>query len=219
MHIELPKKYIFIYNGKLLERIRRKYKPKTIKWFGSGDTIYWWKDIGIVKVQGLGSPNACITLEELIAVGGKKFINIGTAGGLQNEGFFLCEKAIRDEGTSYHYIPHGHFSFTDPTLTKKLGKCMNEAGLTYEKGITWTVDAPYRETKAEVALYKKQKISTVEMEASALFAVAKVRKVKIASAFVVSDVLGKKWVPKFGHVNVKRGLDKLFEAALYALSD
>ncbi len=56
------------------------------------------------------------------------------------------------------------------------------------------------------------------MEASALFAVASVRKVKIASAFVVSDILGEKWVPKFEHINVKKGLDTLFEAAVACLS-
>ena len=57
------------------------------------------------------------------------------------------------------------------------------------------------------------------MEAAALFAVAKVRKAKIASAFVVSDILGEKWDPRFEHINTKKGLDKLFEAAIDCFSN
>ena len=86
---------------------------------------------------------------------------------------------------------------------------LKKKGLQFFRGVTWTIDAPYRETKAELQHYKKLGISTVEMEASAMFAVAKYRKVKIASAFVVSDILGTKWVPKFHKLDVKRTLNKL----------
>ena len=167
---------------------------------------------------GIGSPNAATVFEELIALGGKKFLNIGTAGGLHHEGIFLCNKALRDEGTSYHYIPHGKFTHPDKKLTEKLGKAIENKGLEYFEGTTWTIDAPYRETKAEIEHYAKKGISTVEMEASALFAVAKCRKVKIASAFVVSDVLGKKWKPKFNHHKIKKSLNLLFDAAINCLS-
>jgi uridine phosphorylase len=169
-------------------------------------------------MSGIGSPNAVTVIEELIALGGKFFINRGYAGGLQNEGVFLCQKALRDEGTSYHYIKDGQYIYPDKKLTKKLEKSLKKQNLNYKKGITWTIDAPYRETKAEITHYKKQGISTVEMEASALFAVAKYRKVKIASAFVVSDTLGEKWEPKFHHRKVKESLNKLFDAAVDCLT-
>jgi len=57
------------------------------------------------------------------------------------------------------------------------------------------------------------------MEASALFTVAKYRKVKMASAFVVSDVLGEKWDPKFHKMDVKRSLNKLIDAAITCLTN
>ena len=212
----LPKKYILTYQDKVKNYFVRKYKPKKFKLY-SLLTIYKYKDIGFVKMTGIGAPNAATILEELIALGGKEFINAGTAGGLHSEGIFLCEKALRDEGTSYHYLPHGDFVFPDKKLTEKLGNCLSKNDLEFFKGATWTIDAPYRETKAEVEKYSKQGIKTVEMEASALFAVAHYRKVKIASAFVVSDLLGKKWLPKFHRFDVRKAQNKLIDTAIECL--
>jgi purine-nucleoside phosphorylase len=102
-------------------------------------------------------------------------------------------------------------------LTNKLGKAIKNIGLNYETSTSWTIDAPYRETKAEIKKYKKQGIATVEMEASALFAVAKLRKVKLASAFVVSDILGEKWEPQFHTMNLKKTLHKLIDSGVACL--
>ncbi|MDP3882123.1 MAG: nucleoside phosphorylase [Nanoarchaeota archaeon] len=211
-----PKKYIITYQSRALNYFRRKYKPKKHKFY-SLLNVYVHKDIGFVRMTGIGAPNAATVIEELIALGGKTFINVGTAGGLNHEGVFLCDKAIRDEGTSYHYLPHGEEVFPDNKLTEKLGKCIRKQGLEYFKGTTWTIDAPYRETRVEVEHYVKQGVATVEMEASALFAVAKVRKAKIASAFVVSDLLGKKWLPQFHRFNIKKAQNKLIDAAVNCL--
>ncbi|MBM3206855.1 MAG: purine-nucleoside phosphorylase [Candidatus Staskawiczbacteria bacterium] len=215
---KFPKKYILTYQEKVKNYFIRKYKPKKITIYRLL-TIYSYKNIGFVKMTVIGSPNAVTVLEELIALGGKEFLNIGTAGGLYNEGIFLCEKAIRDEGTSHHYMPHGDFAYPDKELTEKLGKAIQNNNLDFKRGTTWTIDAPYRETKAEVAKYTKEGVATVEMEASALFTVAKYRKVKIASAFVVSDVLGDKWSPKFHKFDVRRAQNKLIDSALVCFSE
>lgn len=172
----------------------------------------------MVHLNGIGSPHAATVMEELIALGGKKFINIGSAGGLKSFGTFLCEKSIRDEGTSHHYIPKGKFAYPSNSLTKRLEKSLLKNNISFQKGTSWTIDAPYRETIAEIKKYKEEGVSTVEMESSALFAVAEVRKVKVASAFVVSDVLGeKKWEPKFDTRQVNQSLYNLFDAALDCL--
>jgi len=212
----LPKKYILIYSSKALDYFKRKYKPKKIILY-SLLTVYMYKEIGFVRVTGIGSPNATTILEELIALGGKTFVNIGMAGGLHHEGIFLCTKALRDEGTSYHYLPKGNFTYPDERLTENLGKFIEKEGLEFFSGTTWTTDAPYRETKAEVEKYSKRGIVTVEMEASALFAVAQFRKVKIASVFIVSDLLEKKWTPKFDKINVRKTLNKLVDIGVNCL--
>jgi len=216
----LPKKYIFIYDSKLLSRLIRKYdlKPEPVlNRVLAHVRSYSNHGIGLIRMTGIGSPHVVTVFEELIALGGKRFLSLGTAGGLQKEGIFLCERAIRDEGTSSHYEAHEKYSYSDKSLTDKLGKSLDKLGIKFQRATTWTIDAPYRETKAEINQYRKEGVATVEMEASALFAVAKLRKVKIASAFVVSDVLGEKWDPKFHTLNLKQSLNKLVEAGFDCL--
>ena len=213
-----PKKYILIYSSRLLNYFKRKYKPKKIKLY-SLITLYIHKDVGLVYNTGIGAPNAVTILEELIALGGREFLSIGFAGGLKNLGIFICEKALRDEGTSYHYIKEGKYTYPDKELTNKLENKIKEKGLEVERGTTWTIDAPYRETISEIKHYKKQGIKTVEMEASALFAVAKLRKVKIASAFVVSDVLMEdKWNPQFDEKHVREKMNLILDASIECLN-
>jgi uridine phosphorylase len=213
---KFPSKYILTYQGYAKSYFLRKYKPKKFRVNGLL-TIFIHNGIGFVKL-GIGSPAATAVMEELIAAGGKEFISIGTAGGLHKEGVFLCKEALRDEGTSYHYIKSGRYSYPHKTLTKKFGNSICKEGLEYHFGTTWTIDAPYRETKAEIEKYAKKGISTVEMEASALFTLAKYRGVKIASAFSVSDLLIKKWEPNFHKFNVRRTQNRLIDAAVKCLS-
>lgn len=209
-----PTKYLLIYYPYLLNYFKKKYHPKKITIYRL-ITIYQHKNIGVVMLTGIGAPNAAVVMEELIALGGKEFINIGSAGGLNEFGVFLCDRAIRDEGTSHHYLSQEKYVSPDNKLTEKLGLSIKKVGLSLEKGTTWTTDGAYRETKAEITHYKKEGVKTVEMEASALFSVAKVRKVKIASAFVVSDILGeKKWDPQFDSKHVHLKLKKLIDASV-----
>jgi uridine phosphorylase len=200
---DLPEKIIIIYQSSAEQYFRDKYKPKKIELY-SLLNIYEHEDIGLVRMTGIGAPSAVMIFEELIALGGKTFLSIGLAGGLQHEGIFVCDKALRDEGTSYHYIPNSKFVFPDEKLIKKLESHIEKQNLEFFKAPTWTIDAPYRETKSEIEKYAKMGIATVEMESSALFAVARYRKVKIASVFVVSDLLCSKWVPKFHESKVKK---------------
>ena len=213
-----PKKMIITYQASPLAYFKKKYRGKYEE-----INLYKYHEIlriggiGFMNFRGIGAPFAATFMEELIACGVREFINLGTAGGLYSEGVFLCDKAIRDEGTSHHYIHDGKYSYPDKNLTERLGKALGKAGIKYQTGTTWTIDAPYRETKAEIARYKKEGVQTVEMEAAALFAVAKVRGVKIASMFAVSDVLGEKWDPRFHTMNLKRTLNKMLDAAVECL--
>jgi uridine phosphorylase len=189
---KLPKKIIFIYMPSLLNYIKRKYKPKKMR-VNKIVSVYQHKDIGFVRMKGLGSPHAVVVLEELISLGCTTFLNVGTAGGLHKTGVFICNKSLRDEGTSYHYKKHGDYSYPDNVLKEKIKSFFRKKGFEFQEGTSWTIDAIYRETKKEVEKYSKIGICTVEMESSALFSVAKYRNVKLASIFIVRDVLGKKW--------------------------
>lgn len=215
-----PKKMVITYQHSALDYFKRKFKGKYKLFnFSRSTKIYILEKekIGFMKMSGIGAPHATTLLEEFIELGTKEFINIGTAGGLQHEGVFLCEKAIRDEGTSHHYLPNGKYSYPDKFLTNMLGNELGKKEIKFEKSTSWTVDAPYRETKKEIEHYRKEGVSTVEMEASALFAVAKIRKARIASAFVVSDTLLKKWNPNFKGIDVIKTQNKLIDAAIDCL--
>lgn len=214
-HKKFPKKYIITYQSSALNHFKKKYRGKYEKLkFNKNHDILKVGDVGFIKMNGIGSPHAVAFFEELISLGGKEFFNIGTAGGLQHEGIFVCNKAIRDEGTSHHYLSPGKYSYPDKELTKRFMNVLKKNKIFFEVGTTWTIDSPYRETKSEIHKYKHEGVVTVEMEASALFAVAKFRKVKIASAFVVSDILGETWEPKFDHINVKSALNHIIDSVI-----
>ena len=178
--------------------------------------------VGVLGRFGIGAPAAAAALEELAVLGTRTVASIGTAGSLQrslNPGdLVLCEAAIRDEGVSHHYLPPGKLASASPSLTAALGSSLRAAGASYQAGTSWTIDAPYRETVAEARHYQAEGVLCVEMEAAALFAVASVRDVHLASAFVISDSLaGLEWNPQFHGAEVQGGLVTLYEAAVAAL--
>jgi len=79
-------------------------------------------------------------------------------------------KALRDEGTSYHYLPAGRFSIASPSLMAVVARRMAEAEIPVHRGTSWTTDAPFRETESLIASRRKEGIVSVEMEAAALLA-------------------------------------------------
>jgi uridine phosphorylase len=172
---------------------------------------------------GIGAPAAAVMIEELIAFGVKRFVSVGTAGSLRADlppgSLIVCDSALRDEGSSYHYLPGGAPVYPSEALTKRLAAALTRRGLAFGKGKTWTTDAIYRETAAEVIRYRDEGVMVVEMEAAALFAVARFRGVEIAACFSVSDTLAElQWRPEFHAETTSDGLEDLFAAAIEALS-
>ena len=177
----------------------------------------------VLKVPGFGAPTAVMTLEELAAFGIKKFVNLGTAGGLQqymNIGdIVICDRAIRDEGTSHHYVPAEKYAFPCPELTENLCTASERKGIHYSKGTSWTTDAPYRETIEELHQYCSDGVATVEMEVSALFAVGAYRGVGVSSMFVISDILSEEdWNQGYHSAEKLEGLKNNFEVALEVIA-
>ena len=88
----------------------------------------------------------------------------------------------------------------------------------YHVGTSWTTDAPYRETLAEIRKYQSEGVATVEMEAAALFAVAEYRKVDMGSFFTISDSLAElEWKPEFHGETAKKSLETIFKVAVEVL--
>jgi uridine phosphorylase len=108
-------------------------------------------------------------LEELIALGVRRFVSIGLAGSLCADlgigDVLVCSEAVRDEGVSHHYVPPGRIVRPSAELTGALRQSLDRAGIAFTDGPTWTIDTPYRETVDEVRHYQDDGVLTVEMEA------------------------------------------------------
>lgn len=217
---DFPHKYILIYQSSLSSYIKRHFSKRLkVVAFRASEKIYLIDHIGIVKISGIGAPNTIVVLEELIALGGHTFISVGYAGGLQKHGVYICDKSIRDEGTSHHYLSTTKYSFADKNLTQKISRCLTEDSISYRKASGWTIDAPYRETLEEIGKYRREGVATVDMEASALFAVGKMKGVKVAAIFVVADLLREKWIPISNPGKSEILLRKVFLSVLHCLKD
>ncbi len=221
--IDPPIGVILCYSSKLLNFIINNHSVKKIEHV-FGDFFYVLDEggsqIGICGGFGIGGPMVGILLEELTAFGIKKYISIGTAGSLQNDlklgSIIVCDKAIRDEGVSHHYLQPEKYAYPSQSLTNHLVHEIKELNIDYIKGSSWTIDAPYRETIAEVKHYQKEGILTVEMEAASIFAVAKHLNVEAGAIFTISDYLSEEeWELHF-HLTDEH-LQKLFSIAKNAL--
>ena len=213
----IPRDIIIIYDPGLFKRITARYAPQKTGQPLYGATLYRYKEITIARMKGIGAPHAAAVLEELIACGGKRFFNVSTAGGLAKPGIYLCTKALRDEGTSRHYLKPARYAFPDQELFNTVAEELNKAEVEYSRAPTWTTDAPYRETREEITSYSREGIATVDMETAALFAVAACRRVQCVSMFAVSDLLSGEWEPLFHKTGVKKQLDTIFEIAAVSL--
>jgi len=219
-----PVGVIFCYSKSLMEYVLENHKTTKVEGFYG--EMYLLdetnKKVAIIGKFGIGSPVVATLLEELIAFGVKKFMSIGTAGTLQKNittgSLMVCEKAIRDEGTSHHYLKHSKYAYASKKITNKIKKSLDKFQQKYFIGTSWTVDAPYRETVSEAKQYQKDGVATVEMEASALFAVAQYRNVELGAIFTISDSLAElQWKPKFHLKKAKKGLEILYKVAIDVL--
>ena len=134
--------------------------------------------LGIIGCA-VGAAFAVLVAEELFACGCELLISVTSAGQISRTGeppyFVLVEKALRDEGTSYHYLCPAEFCHIAPELLSMLGDAFLDAPIAVDRGSTWTTDAPFRETASAIAHCRDLGIMAVEMEAAALYAFAEAR--------------------------------------------
>ncbi len=220
----IPEGVIICYDRKLLDFITERHKTKQYAVFDTNLHVLREarSQVAVIGNFGIGAPAASVVLEELIALGAKSFITIGTAGALQRNlkvgDLVVCKRAIRDEGTSYHYLKYSKYTYASKDITREIKSCLDKFKQKYIVGTSWTVDTPFRETTSEVKQYQKEGILTVEMEASALFAVAQYRGVDIGAVFALSDSLSElEWEPRFHVDKIKKSLKVLYMVALDVL--
>jgi uridine phosphorylase len=142
---------------------------------------------------GIGAPLAAGLLEEMIPRGCRKFIACGGCGVLDPQiavgHLIVPTAAVRDEGTSYHYLPPGREVSASPAGVAAIETVLKRHQVEYLLSKTWTTDGLYRETPAKAARRKAEGCLTVEMEAAAFFAVARFRQVTFAQILYGGDAV------------------------------
>ena len=128
----------------------------------------------------VGAAFAVLVAEELFASGCRLLISMTSAGQIvpvrEPPYFVLIDRALRDEGTSYHYLPPADYSEADRRLIRLTAAGLSRLRVAVERGTVWTTDAPFRETAAAVDACRARGILAVEMEAAALYAFARARR-------------------------------------------
>ena len=214
-----PKTMIFCYQPNLFQFAKKKFKGKSIDGF-FGETILLKKtnnQVGIAGNFGIGAPVTAVLAEDFIAWGVQQFIIVGFAGAItpsiKTGDVVVAERAVRDEGTSHHYLPSQKYVNASSALTDKVEKILSDQHISFKMGATWTTDAPYRETAVEVEKYQAEGVLTVEMEAATLFAVTQYFDVQATAVFCVSDSIGNgRWQPATETKPIQKQLDLLLEA-------
>ena len=178
--------------------------------------------VGIMTGFGGGSPMTAELAEEFVAMGVRRMILL-TWGGMLQPGMkpgdiIVADRALRDEGTSYHYLPPEKYICASQSLAGELAASIRSAGHDCSIGTTWTTDAPYRETVEEIRQYQAEGVKTVEMESAGLFTIGQVRGVETAAVIVGMDSLAEfRWQVPDRLDGILRSLEVAYRAALTVL--
>ena len=200
----LPENCVITYLRKELERFVEEHKLPIIGYLNSevfDIPIYEYvteTDRLCITMALCGGPGAAVALEELHAMGCEKFIVCGGAGALTSDSkvgeIIVPVSAVRDEGTSYHYLAPSREIECHKEAARRVVSCLKEMGIPFKTGKTWTTDAIYRETPDLIERRRNEGCITVEMEAAAFFAVSRYYNIPLAQLlYAGDDVSGEEW--------------------------
>ena len=199
-----PKVGVSCFSKKLFDQLVERFHGEQIGLNSNGNgklPIYKINYEGTelaLFMSRVGAPSCIVQYEELFAMGLEKAVVFGTCGvldkNIEDLAIIIPNMAIRDEGTSYHYMKASRDIVVNPKYKDEFTKLLEKHNYSYVIGKTWTTDAPYRETRKKVEDRKKAGCICVEMECSALAAVAKFRKKEVFQFFYAADNLDSaKW--------------------------
>jgi len=203
--IKLPERCVISFFGDAVQALVEEEKCECIgklkmETFELPLYVYCTNTEGKVTIlHGLGSgPYAAGQMEKLISLGCKSFMVCGGCGVLEKGSttgeIFVPTVAVRDEGTSYHYVKASREIEMNANVKDEICSYLIKQGIPYKCVKTWTTDAMYRETKNMVALRRKEGCQVVEMECASYLAVAQYKNVALGQLLYAGDDLsGTQW--------------------------
>jgi uridine phosphorylase len=180
---DIPEICLLDPDGDILRALRRDGRASlSPAWACYHTELYEFDEDGLhfgIIGCAVGAPFAVLLAEELFVSGCRFLISMTSAGQIAEQGdppyFVVIDRALRDEGTSYHYLPPNEFADADGALVDVVMDTLGKTGLAVYRGAAWTTDAPFRETAAAIERARERKILAVEMESAALYAFASAR--------------------------------------------
>ncbi|MGK9250259.1 nucleoside phosphorylase [Paenibacillus humicus] len=194
---KLPSVCVLDFDGDLTDALVQSGKARIVSEWACFHTNMWSLEIdgqqcGIIP-RTIGGPYSVMVAEQLLVSGVKAVIGLTSAGRIGSTlpvpGLVIADRAIRDEGTSLHYLPPGNVVDAPEKITDALEKYCSILDLPVSRGLVWTTDAPYRETAEQTEHYAAMGALAVEMQAASLFAFAEARGAVVGVvAHITNDV-------------------------------
>jgi uridine phosphorylase len=196
--VEVPRICILDPDGDIVRRLRRTgdahplqgwpcYHSELDEFTLAGQTV------GIVG-RAVGAPFAVLIAEQLFASGCRFLMSLTSAGQITEVGqppyFVIIDRALRDEGTSYHYAAPSDYAEADAALIEMARAALRDKDIDCVVGSSWTTDAPFRETAEAIRSARSKGVLAVEMEAAALYAFARAAGVRVLCLAAVTNVMG-----------------------------
>ena len=185
-------------DGDILRRLRKTGEARRLdSWPCYHTDLYTFalagERAGIIGCA-VGAPFAVLIAEELFACGCRHLLSVTSAGQITAPQpppyFVIIDRALRDEGTSYHYAPPAEFAEADPRLVAAVARALRENRMAALTGASWTTDAPFRETAEAIEAARAKGILAVEMEAAALYTFARARGASLLCFAHVTNTMG-----------------------------
>ena len=196
LSIKLPHIGVGVFSEHLFNYVLKKYKSKKIGELMQKRPIYIleYNNIKITFfMAGISGPWISQDIEELYSNGVDTLVIFGNCGVLDKKiedcSIIIPNKAFRDEGTSYHYLPDSEYVKMDNKYTYLFKEILRKYNFNYTEGATWTIDAFYRETKEKIDLFKNKGAICVEMEGASIAAICKYKKINYFTFYYAGDNL------------------------------
>ena len=198
--VDVPSICILDPDGDIVRQLRRTGAARRFEGWPCYHTtldtfVLGERTVGIVGCA-VGAPFAVLVAEQLFACGCRLLLSITSAGQITAAGnppyFVIIDRALRDEGTSYHYAAPSDYADADPALVARAGAALQQSGIAAFVGPTWTTDAPFRETEEAIAAAQARGILAVEMEAAALYAFARACNAPVLCLAHVTNTMGQR---------------------------
>lgn len=196
--LPIPEICLLDPDGDIVRRLRSEDRAELHDgWVCYHTDLYVFEEDGLtfgIIGCAVGSSFAVLLAEELFVSGCQLLINITSAGQISNVQsppyFILVDRALRDEGTSYHYLAPSDYSDAPPALLDGLVGAFDDLDLDVLQGPTWTTDAPFRETDQAIEAMRARGLLAVEMENAALYAFAQARNKAVVCLAHVTNQMG-----------------------------